>query len=374
MHAHSNPIRSICGPHEAQSRHGRAPACAIQPEASSGPLYKCFFSPPALRSAGLLLIDPPTGIAILWNILIPAAPALVTVAPGLWRNICPMSTFSLLPLQLGLSLRGKMPQWLAAGLALLSVIALFAIVPLRHVLLDVNGPATFAMLGVAAALAFGLGTLFECRSNWCTTLCPIHPVEKLYGTAPALSFKNARCDTCELCTVPCPDSTLTMTPAITAPNRLQRLLGNVLIGSFWGFVFGWYQVPDYGGHVGAAEILKTYLWPFGAALFSYLVYKLAERRFGKGEGRRTLQAIFAAGAVSTYYWYRIPLLVGMGDFPGTGLLYDLSHVLPAWTPMASHAVTTSFFFWFLVLRQRRASWQTRPPFSKKARPAPVAAR
>jgi hypothetical protein len=248
-------------------------------------------------------------------------------------------------------------------------------VPLRHVLLDVDGPATFAMLGAAAGLAFGLGVLFEGRSNWCTTLCPIHPVEKLYGTAPFLSLKNARCDLCDLCTVPCPDSTLSMTPAVTAPNRLQRLLGNFLIGSFWGFVFGWYQVPDYGGHVGTAEILNTYLWPFGAALFSFAVYKVAEKRFGKtGEGRRTLQAIFAAGAVSTYYWFRIPLLVGMGGFSGTGLLYDLSSVLPAWAPMASHAVTTSFFFWFLVLRQRRASWQTRPAFSKKARPAAVAAR
>ena len=60
--------------------------------------------------AGLLLIQPAAGIAIMWNIFIPAAPALVTVAPGLWRNICPMSTFSLLPKQFGLSRRKKMPE------------------------------------------------------------------------------------------------------------------------------------------------------------------------------------------------------------------------------------------------------------------------
>ena len=42
----------------------------------------------------LLMARPAVGIAIMWNILIPAAPALVTILPGLWRNICPMATFS----------------------------------------------------------------------------------------------------------------------------------------------------------------------------------------------------------------------------------------------------------------------------------------
>lgn len=148
--------------------------------------------------AGLLLIRPAAGIAIMWNILIPAAPALVTVAPGLWRNICPMSTFSLLPLRLGFSLRMKMPEKLAAVLGLVSVIALFAIVPLRHVLLNTDGTATFVMLAAAAALAFGLGTLFEGRSGWCTTLCPIHPVEKLYGSARP-SRPRTRAATFALC-------------------------------------------------------------------------------------------------------------------------------------------------------------------------------
>src|SRR5690348_9035887 len=42
---------------------------------------------------GLLLFWPPAGIALMWNFLIPVAPGLVTIAPGLWRNICPMATF-----------------------------------------------------------------------------------------------------------------------------------------------------------------------------------------------------------------------------------------------------------------------------------------
>ena len=205
--------------------------------------------------AGLLLIDPPTGIAIVWNILIPAAPALVTVAPGLWRNICPMSTFSLLPLQLGLSLRRKMPQWLAAGLVLISVIALYAIVPLRHVLLDVDGPGDLRHARC------------RCRPRLWARRAVRGPQQLVHHALPNSSCGEAlRHRTLPLAQERAlrslrsvhravPNSTLSMTPAVTAPNRLQRLLGNFLIGSFWGFVFGWYQVPDYGGHVGTAEIL-----------------------------------------------------------------------------------------------------------------------
>ena len=43
-------------------------------------------------TVALLLIRPDLGIPLMWNVLIPAAPALVTIAPGLWRNICPMAT------------------------------------------------------------------------------------------------------------------------------------------------------------------------------------------------------------------------------------------------------------------------------------------
>jgi hypothetical protein len=321
--------------------------------------------------AGLLWFWPAVGIAIMWNVLIPAAPALVTLAPGLWRNICPMSTFSMLPKKLGFSLRMRMPEWLAAGLVLISLIALYAIVPLRHIMLDTGGPATAIMLAAAAGLALGLGMLFEGRSGWCTTLCPIHPVEKLYGTAPLYTPKNARCTVCDFCTVPCPDTTPSMTPAVTSNNPLQQLMATLFIGSFWGFVFGWYQVPDYTGHIGMAEIVETYFWPLAGAFVSFAIYNAIDVWFIESkEARKLLQAVFAAGAVSTYYWFRIPMLVGLGAFPGTGLLYDLSAVLPPWFAMASHALTTTLFFWLLAIRGNSGlRWQQRIPFAPKVRAA-----
>ena len=51
----------------------------------------------------VMLINPPLGVLLFWNILIPVAPALLVIATGVWRNVCPLATTALLPERLGLS-------------------------------------------------------------------------------------------------------------------------------------------------------------------------------------------------------------------------------------------------------------------------------
>ncbi len=296
---------------------------------------------------GLLLFWPAAGIALMWNFLIPVAPALVTIAPGLWRNICPMATFHMLPQKLGIAQNIRMPEWGAAALGLMSIILLFVVVPMRRIGLNVDGTLTAIMLLSAAVAAGVMGSLFEMRSGWCTTLCPIHPVERLYGTKPAITFKNARCDLCEGCSNPCPDSTPQLTPTVTGATKLQQFLGNFLVGSFPGFVWGWYQVQDYPpDQVGTQAIITAYVWPWGACLVTYVVFKIAEHILRHKENARAiLHRVFAAAAISTYYWYRLP---------------GPASLLPDWFPTVSHMVTTPFFFWFLVLRSSKVSWLKRP--------------
>jgi hypothetical protein len=140
-------------------------------------------------------------------------------------------------------------------------------------------------------------------------------------------------------------------------------------------------VPDYYGPVGNTEIITSYAYPFGGAAICYLIFKMLERAIGDNPTRRRiLYRAFAAAAVSTYYWYRVPALTGFD--PRSGQLMNITHLLPAWFPHASHAVTTSFFFWFLVIRQTSGvSWMKRPSFAAverkiltpppAARPAPA---
>lgn len=308
-----------------------------------------------------LLFQPTLGITLMWNILIPLAPLLIVVAPGLWRNICPMATFSLLPRHFGLS-RKKLPsrRWIDA-LGLGSLIALALIVPLRHLYLDTNGPLTALMLLLAAAFAWAMGMAYEWRSGWCTSLCPIHPVEKLYGFSPALCVDNARCDSCRKCTRPCPDWTRSLTPLSAPRSPLDGVIGHLLTGGFVGFIWGWNQLPDYQGVVGWRELASSYLCPFASAGVSLLIYSLAQRALHRVKAAHDqVVRIFATAAVITYYWYRLPALGGFGPFPGTGMLYDLRGVLPASAEAISHLLSTAFFIYFLILRKAPSSGWMKP--------------
>jgi hypothetical protein len=315
----------------------------------------------------MLFYVPSVGLNILWNGLIPVAPALVVIAPGLWRNICPMATFSLLPRRLGLSRRKPLPRTSAALLAASGMMALFIIVPLRHLLLNTSGPASAVMLLSAATAAFLVGISYDWRSGWCNGLCPIHPVEKLYGQSPAITLPNARCDECHQCSTPCPDSTRSMHPLVTHSSAVARSTGHILAGSFAGFIWGWYQVPDYAGTLSLQQVAVAYAWPFGAGLVSLAIYGLACHRFRQAEQRRYIVRLFAASAVIVYYWHRIPALAGFGMHADTGMLVDLSNELP-YLPWISRVLTTSFFAWFLLIRpDSKASWTRRP--SRASEPA-----
>jgi hypothetical protein len=315
-----------------------------------------------------LLLRPALGLNVMWNVLIPLAPAVIVVAPGMWRNLCPMATFSLLPERLGLSRRTRLSRRGSALLAAAGLAALLLIIPLRHLALNTSGPLTALMLVTAASLAFIMGLVYEWRSGWCNALCPIHPAEKLYGQAPAVTPPNARCDTCGKCTAPCPDSTRSMTPAVTGPSLVEKAAGHIMIGGFAGFIWGWYRLPDYRGAVSASEILAAYLWPFGGALITLAIYAAIHHWLCRSHSkRRRLVKLFATAAVSTYYWYRIPELTGFGAHAGTGMLLDLRGAWPH-LPIFSRLLTTSFFVWFMLLREAPAtSWLVRPAITAAAR-------
>ena len=51
----------------------------------------------ALVVAGLLIAVPDTGLKVMWKGVIPALPLLFMVAPGVWRNICPLATSNQTP-------------------------------------------------------------------------------------------------------------------------------------------------------------------------------------------------------------------------------------------------------------------------------------
>jgi hypothetical protein len=299
-----------------------------------------------------LFFFPHIGVLLFWNILIPVAPALFVVGIGIWRNVCPLATTNLMPRHLGLSKKKKLSAVQMGLFNLIAVIALFAIVPLRHALFNASGIATAILIISTAAVSIIVRFFYEWKSAWCSGLCPIHPVEKLYGGNVLLTVPNAHCDQCMNCVVPCPDSTPNVTPKSSIKTAYHKISGILITGGLPGFIWGSFHVPDQTKLTSLYAFFSVYEIPvlgLTITLFMYAVLCLIiEHKF-----ERRLTAIFAAAGVACYYWYRIPSLFGFGDFGHDGLLVNLHNILPAWSIFMRTTASTILFFYLLVFRKQK---------------------
>ncbi len=311
-----------------------------------------------------LIFFPKTGITLFWNILIPVAPALFVLAMGIWRNVCPLATTNLLPRHLGLSKQKKMSQQQSGIFGLIAVITLYTLVPLRHAVFNRNGMATAIMIITMAATGIGLGFIYEWKSAWCSGLCPIHPVEKLYGENVMFTVPNVQCRSCQNCVVPCPDSTPNMHPALSDKTIFHSLTGMLIIGGLPGFIWGWFHVPDVDGLRSWSDAWTIYQLPLFGLSISLSLYMMFRSLLQKQQVKNLVR-VFAAMSVSCYYWYRIPALLGFGNYADDGQLIDLSRSISYWIIPVLQLSVTAFLFYWLVFRQlNNKNWAVRPEFFK----------
>lgn len=311
-----------------------------------------------------LFWTPQLGLHLLWNVLIPVAPALLVLAPGVWRNVCPLGSMSLAPHHFGLSQRKQLsPVW-RGRLYLGAFILLIVVVPMRKVLLDTNGPLLAAILGVVGLLAMGLGFVFNWKSGWCSSLCPVYPVELLYGSQPLVSVRNAHCPSCTQCVAPCSESTAALTPRTAINTQLGRYVGIVLTGFFPGFVWGWYNVPTYSGWEGLSHLHTVYAIPYTTGGLTLVLFLALRAVWSKQED--LISRVFAASAIITYYWFRLPSMFGIGD-PDAAMIVDISPWLPSWSAAALRILELFAFSWLMVGRtEKRRAWETRPAIAQKS--------
>jgi hypothetical protein len=296
---------------------------------------------------------------LLWNLLVPVAPALLALAPGVWRNVCPLGTLASLGGRLDLGLARKPSVSTLHGLQLAGVVLLVLLVPLRHLLLDASGPASALVLLGLGGLALAAGGAGPGKSTWCASLCPVHPVERLYGVGATVAPVDARCADCTRCHAGCVDLTPRATPLTSRRTHAGRVAGWWLVGGFPGFVWGWFQVSDAIGPLDAGTVAHAYAVPLGAGLVSLAIFGVLRRGLGAAS-EPGLVRLGAALSLGTYYGYRLPALVGMGVFPGQGMLVDLSGVLPAGVPQVMPVMTLGLAGLWYLRGQRPLAWTRRP--------------
>jgi nitrite reductase (NADH) large subunit len=279
----------------------------------------------AFAVAALLLASPEHGLVLLWKVLVPTLPLVLLVAPGLWRNICPMAALNQLPRLAGLT-RGLAHTPRIREYSFVVGIALFfVLVSSRKWLFDTNGVASAALVLFGLGGAFLGGLIFKGKSGWCSSICPLLPVQRLYGQAPFAVLPNAHCKPCVGCTKNCYDFNPSIAYLADQYDDDRHYVGyrRLFAGALPGFVYAFYTAPVGGA---LSDIYAHFgLWcALSLALFQLLDVFLKLQR-------NRLTVVFGAAAIGLYYWFVAPAMVA-----GVEQLAGLS--VPSSAPWALRAV------------------------------------
>ncbi|MFF0220290.1 FAD-dependent oxidoreductase [Streptomyces vinaceus] len=251
----------------------------------------------------VLVVRPAQGLRIWWGIAVPLLPLVWLLMAGLWRNICPLAAVNQVPRRTGISLSRPAPaKWTkyapAAGMTVFLVM-----VASRPLLFDHSGPATAAALGATLVGAFLGGVLLKGKSGWCSSVCPLLPVQRLYGQAPLAVVPNAHCRPCVGCAKNCYDFNPKIAWLADVHDADERWSGLRILfaGAFPGVVVAYFTTPSAAS---AGEVCARFLIALAASVGSYAVLRTL-----LGASHPKMTAVYAAVAISLFYWWASEVLV-----------------------------------------------------------------
>jgi nitrite reductase (NADH) large subunit len=260
----------------------------------------------AVGIAALLVVRPEQGLFLLWKLVIPIVPAVFLVAPGLWRNICPLAALNQLPRLAGFTKGLAHTPAIREYSFVAGIVAFFALVSARKLLFNDDGLATAVLIGGALGLAFLGGVVFKGKSGWCSSVCPMLPVQRLYGQTPFVTVPNAHCKPCVGCTKNCYDFNPKVAYLADQYDDDRRYVGyrRFFAAVFPGFVAAFYLVPD----PPAVSVPRMY-FEFAAYMAVSLAAFTTLETFAKVRAN-TLTALFAVIAFNVYYWFAAETFIG----------------------------------------------------------------
>jgi nitrite reductase (NADH) large subunit len=228
----------------------------------------------ALALIALLFMRPHDGLIAWWLFVLPCIPLLLMLAPGIWRNLCPMAAVNQYPRLFGFTLGKTIPDRLLRSAFLIQVTLYFALISTRAPVFDHDGRAVGVLMIVALGAAFLGGVAFKGKSGWCGTLCPIMPVQRLYGQTPALVVPNSHCSTCVGCTSNCLDFNPRLAVVADVQEGSKERVGQLkfFAGAFPGFVVAFFTLPN--SIVGAPADLAVSVPRFYLLTVAYMLVSL----------------------------------------------------------------------------------------------------
>jgi len=252
----------------------------------------------------LCIAVPKTGLRIVWGIGIPLLPILFFVAPGLWRNICPLAASNQIPRVRGWTRALEAPAWLKRYGYLVSISLFIAFITLRKVGLETDGPLSGLLLLAALAGGFTGGMFLKGKSGWCSSICPLLPVQRIYGQTPFALVGNSHCQPCVGCTKNCYDFNpkVAYLADLNDEDPSWSAGRKFFIAAFPGLVLGFFEVSN----VPQVSVLTMYgqmaLYAGVSVLGFFLLDSFAPVSAHK------LTTLYAATAINIFYWFAFPVI------------------------------------------------------------------
>ena len=241
---------------------------------------------------------------LIWAGAVPLLPASFLINAAAWRNICPIATLNTLSRATGRPLSTRQ----AAVAIPIGIALLFLLVPARRVILDGSASITALAIGILGVAALAGGAFFDRKAGFCNSICPILPVERLYGQRPLVVVQNARCTPCEACTHggcfdlnPVRSGLTTIGRAASDRRWVLRPFAVFALG-FPGLIVGYYLSPavDPGGTATLGEVMAVYGIVGATTLLSFLVFAAGYLISGLHPSKALVWS--AGAAAGAYYW------------------------------------------------------------------------
>lgn len=260
----------------------------------------------ALTLTGVLFFIPETGLFVLWKIAVPLLPFVFVFMPGLWRNSCPLAVINQIPRRFGFTKCLNPPKFIKDYGFVVAFSILLILVTSRKIIFNSNGEATALLILAIVVIAFLGGLFFKGKSGFCSGICPVLPVERIYGQSPFLFLPNVHCSHCLGCTKNCYD--YNPSAAYLADrydeNKSHSSRRRFFASFFPGFVLSYFIIADPPANSIPEMLFKMFLITAGSSVIFYLLNAFIKSPLNR------LPSTFGITAFTIYYWFTLPVLTG----------------------------------------------------------------
>ena len=246
-----------------------------------------------------LFVRPAGGLFWLFKVVIPLLPILFFVAPGLWRNICPLAASNQTPRVFGFTRGLTAPRWLARWGYVVAIALFLGIAASRLAFFNTSGTGTGVLLLAVIVAAFFGGLFLKGKSGWCSSICPLLPLQRVYGQTPFVTVPNSHCQPCLGCTKNCYDFNprVAYQADLHDPDPNWSATRKLFASALPGFVLGFFMLLSQSGSS------KAHLYGHLAVyvLASIGIFFALDALLPVSTG--LLIAFFASAAINIFYWY-----------------------------------------------------------------------